>query len=279
MEGNFHFEKKDSVQKYIPAIVLVLAAIALLYFSAGDFFENKGISPTSENNAAGQGNSVASVSANQNSLELQRKTYGVPLGVFDELPAAPEDFNKMVTLMQQRGYSNYSFFSPPYYLQPEFYPSFLSNGLSYWSRPDPNYYAVAGIGFFPKSQTINLEKGKSATARFFVHAAFGVQSFQGVKLSVERQENAQGITAKILNGEEFLISPSFPKFSSGWARAVDVRIDAAENSSPGSYELKFKIAKPSPEKVDEWGKITGSRYFSTSDAGAEISHTITVNVK
>ena len=272
------------MQKYIYAIFLLAAIALLIYFFANVFLENKSPSIPQGNadektDLTDNGNSAVPAATGQVSLDIQRKSHGIPLGVFDELPEAPADFNRMVAQMQTRGYSNYSFFSPPYYLQPEFYPSFLPNGLSYWSSPDPNYYAVAGIGFFPRSQVINIEKGKSATARFFVHAAFGVQSFQGVKLSVEQQENAQGITAKILNGSEFLIYPSFPKFSSGWARAVDVRIDIPENAAPGSYELKFKIAKPSAEKVDEWGKIAGNRYFSTSDAGAEISHTIAVNVK
>ena len=283
MEGKFHFEQQNNNQKYIYAILALVAIAFLIYLFAIGFFENDNATIPQSNGTGNLDSSNADNTTQENtksvSLEIQRKSYGIPLGVFDELPTSPSDFNRMVSLMQQRGYSNYSFFSSAYYLQPEFYPSFLPNGLSYWTAPSPSHYGVAGMGFFPSTQIINIERGKSTTARFFVHAAFGVQSFQGIKLSIVRPEKFSNINAKIISPTEMLITPTFPKFSDGWARAVDVRIDASENAVSGSYELKFKIVTPSPYKIEEWSKIANERYFSTSDAGAEISHTIAVNVK
>ena len=207
MEGKFHFEQKDNKQKYIFAVLLLAAIAVLIYFFANGFFGTNNTSLPQGNAPENIGSSIidnspSAENKNSFSLEMHRKTYGIPLGIFDELPEAPTDFNRMVSLMQQRGYSNYSYFSSAYYQQPEFYPSFIPNGLSYWTSPNPNHYGVAGMGFFPSSQIINVERGKSTMARFFVHAAFGVQSFQGIKLSIVQPENS-GFDAKIiLKGEK-----------------------------------------------------------------------------
>jgi len=206
------------------------------------------------------------------------RDYGIPNGVFEELPAVPADFNKIVSLMHKNIFKNYDFFSKDYWLQPEFYPSFRQNGLEYWQKADATRYGVAGIGFFPATQAITMKRGSEKTTAFFVHAAFGARTFQGIKLKAVATGNADGLSVELLDAE-FLLGPSFPKFSSSWANRVRAKITASSEAKSGSYDLTFETVAPSAENSEKWRAESQGNYFETAKAGAEMFETITVKVE
>lgn len=208
-------------------------------------------------------------------LELQRPNYGFSPAVFEELPKPPPDFLKVAELLHNGKYSNYSFFSQNYFLQPEFFPSFKENAFSYWLKPDADYYAATGFGFYPASQQIQIMAGESKTASFFMHAGWGVQSIQGVR--IEFKNEADGIKLAILE-PEFLLTHSFPKFSKNWAKKVDAKISVEKNVVPGTYEIIFFPVNPSEQNRSKWRALYARPYFDVQSSGADLSAKILVKV-
>ena len=213
----------------------------------------------------------------ENSLSETRESYGIPENVFEELPVAPQDFEKIVSLLHENKFLNYRFFSEKYFLQPEFYPSFPENALNYWLSSSQTHYAAAGYGFYPVKQNIVVEKKSSNTIRFFVHAGYGVQSYQGIKINYALPENS-GIGIEIIE-PEFLLSPSYPKFTKNWAKEVDVKITTQENVSSGIYEIKFTVSSPSNENREKWNDEIQGKYFDAAYAGAPFAHSLIIEVK
>lgn len=211
----------------------------------------------------------------ENALLGLRKQCGIPLSAFEGLPLPPKDFSRMVSMMHSGTFTNYSFFSEGYFLQPEFYTSFPQAALPYWQNPDPRYYGAMGFGFFPAEQAIKVGKGSAAAARFFVHAGFGVETYQGVRIEASAPEDADFLKIEVRE-PEFLLGPTFPKFSENWGSAVDVKVSAAANAPAGEYRVVFSMAAPSAENSAEWAAGTGGKYFNAASAGAGISHTLLV---
>ena len=255
----------------IIAIIFIVALSYLLFFKS--FSAPTGFSLISE-----QLTGVADKNTGDGyGIEGVRKDYGIPLGVFEELSRPPSDFSKLVSLMHSNSFATYTFFGEAYYLQPEFYTSFPGSALSYWKQPSTTHYGAMGYGFFPASQRISIKKGKTVTARFFLHTGFGVQSWQGMSVkTMNENENLQVETIPMQ--QDILLGPTFPKFSREWAKAIDVKIHAPNAIRPGTYYIKFFASFPSQEKSSEW-KQKHKKYFDAAMAGAAVSHTIELEVK
>lgn len=262
--------KRAIIPATIPAliiclIIILIAGIFLVLFSENQIPEAKAISKTG----------LALNATQQNPLQEKRNNYGFSSAVFENLPAPKNDFEKLVIQLRDNGYSNYNFFSKEYFLQPEFYPSFNENAFSYWTKPDPNYYAAMGYGFYPQKQEIELKAGETTATSFFVHAGWGVQSNQGIR--IEQQGLPQGFTVKIVE-PEFLLGYSYPKFSENWAHKVQVLVFAQNNVSPGSYKIFFTAKNPSPQNSEKWKNNSGRKYFDIENSNAKFSAEITIKV-
>src|SRR3989344_3203375 len=122
--------------------ILLIAAIFVVFSILTAFFFLSQNNPTAQNELQ-----KAEEKSELSELGLQRKKYGFPIAVFEELPRAPKDFFSIVSLMHAGKYTNYAFFPQEYFLQPEFFSSFKENALSYWLSPSPTHYAAAGYGF------------------------------------------------------------------------------------------------------------------------------------
>ena len=223
-------------------------------------------------------NSVSFLSIKTDSLTAQRQTYGIPLDAFAGLPFAPADFSEKTFLTRGFAFNNYSKFSEEYYIQPEFYPSFPQNAVSYWKNPDLHYYGAIGYGFFPAGQRISLVKGESASVRFFVHSGYGVQSWQGLKIVPVNDNGNSGIEVGVLDSES-LLGPNYPVFSKEWAKSVDAVITASKDAKSGKYVLRIGVASPSDGKNSEWAEQHFGKYFNASMAGNVFYPTIEVEVQ
>jgi len=240
-------------QKIPIAIFLVLCAIAL-----GAFFL-----PGEAQQGAGKQSGTVSENPAQNPLSEQRKSYGFTPAVFSQLPSPPDDFNAVVTHYLNTGTPDESFFSKKYYLQPEFYPSFLSSGINYWSDPSPTHWAAYGYGSFPVKKSISASANKESTVTFFVHSGFGVRSYQGMALRAETDSADANLSVRLSEGE-FLLGPSFPSFESSWARPVQVNIIA---NAQGTHTIKIFAARPSQSASEEWDAIAARKNLPYFDAG------------
>ncbi|MEM0360732.1 MAG: hypothetical protein QXK06_05345 [Candidatus Diapherotrites archaeon] len=271
MAGKFAFmEKKKPEKKAIAGILIVIVAVLAVFFFVFNLNSFKKTSIESDNNNLLPGFSSSIIpesSQNSEGLMEERKAYGIPLAVFEELPVPPPDFNRIVSLMHKNLYTNYDFFSKDYYLQPEFYPSFKQNGLEYWLKPSTTHWAAYGYGYFPIKETVFVQQeGKKKTV-FFLHSGYGVRSFQGMMLKPEfLDENAKQFLEVNISEPVFLLGPSFPKFDKAWARAVFVEVFAKKNAPKKNFSVKIIIVDPPIEYAEKWKQELGSQYVDVGFA-------------
>ena len=246
-------EKKIMVVGIV-AFILV-AAIFVFFFSPQSFYP----SPNS------------SFSSFDNCENVDRAAYEVSPVVFAELPPLPRCFYSVVKKFHDHSFNDASFFSREYFLQPEFYPNFLEQGLSFWKTPDGERYGVVGFGAFPAEQTISLSPGSSKVIRVFVHSGFGVRSFQGMKLVPSFKTLAQNVSVSLDEESEkgFLLGPSFPVFNENWAKSVDVLVSADASAPTHVVELVIKSSPPSSRDEVEWEQVNSLYYSATQFVGEQ----------
>ena len=197
-----------------------------------------------------------------NLLLKQREGYGISSAVFSELPVPPKDFNKIVSLYHQGKFNDEMFFSEKYFSQPEFYPSFLANGLTYWQQPVTTHYGAYGYGSFPIKKTIVLKKGEEFKGKFFVHSGYGVRTFQGIQLNSVFDKGEEFFDV-IIKEPVFLLEPNFPKLKKGWAKDVLFDVQVKENAPEGFYSLKIFVSSPPEELSEKWSK-EHEKYFDAA---------------
>jgi len=222
-------------------------------------------------------NSSAGIALNENveknSLTELRQTYKIPLAVFEELPSAPSDFNRIVSLYHKGTFRQDMFFSEKYYLQPEFYPSFTQNGLNYWLNPSTTHRGVYGYGYFPIKRIIFIKPGEKAQVAFFLHSGYGVRTFQGMHLQpIFKKAGTEEFFDVRIKEPTFLLGPNFPKFNKSWAKAILLEVSAKEDAPKGSFAINIAVSSPPPEFNDRWKKELGNQYFNAAFASYGGSH-------
>ncbi len=169
---------------------------------------------------------VFSVDSIENCRDVNRESYSISPSVFSDLPPVPKCFGSVVSAFRDNSFSDISFFDSSYYLQPEFFPNFLSEGLHVWQSPDYTHYGAVGFGSYPSFSTVSSSQ-KSST-RFFIFSGFGVRSIQSVSLrwSFENPSDANYFSVSLddSSSRDFLLGPTFPKFHSTWVRPVTLTI-------------------------------------------------------
>ena len=184
------------------------------------------------------------------------------------LPEPPRDFNAVVTHYLNTGTPDESFFSPKYYLQPEFYPSFIGSGLGYWTAPSTTHWAAYGYGSFPVRKTVDAAVGEKSAVTFFVHSGYGVRSWQGMGFRTIVSGDGNAIIT--IAPSEILLGPSFPSFTAAWAGKITVGITP---ESAGSYNVKVFASAPLEASSQKWSadsSARGMQYFDAGFAGTEI---------
>lgn len=194
--------------------------------------------------------------SSSNLLHEQRENYGIPLSAFEELPSPPQDFNFVVSEFQKSNFSDSTFFTPAYFLQPEFFPNFALQGLRYWKESLTQHRGVYGYGVYPSDIFLAAKKGETIRTRVFVHSAYGIQSWQGIGL----REDANNAFPVSLSRSSLLLGPSFPKFSKEWVQVVDVSVSIPSNAPRGTQVLSFDLVAPPSELSEQWREKYGSQY-------------------
>ncbi len=185
----------------------------------------------------------------ENCRDVNRSPYPFPLETFDFLPSPPACLLSVSTAFSSKQYSDVSFFSPEYFLQPEFYPSFFEEGIPKWINPMSSHFGVVGFGAFPSQQTMGVSPGKTYHGRIFWHSGFGVRGFQGGKLVVSfadpSDENKLNVRLDANAQKGVILGPTFPQFNPLWVHPVDVFVSFPENMVPST--VSFWLVSENPE--------------------------------
>lgn len=216
-------------------------------------------------------------------VDLDRQAYNIPEAVFEQLPKPPKCFSSMIQAFNNSQFSDDFFFTQQFFLQPEFYPNFKEQGLSYWLNPNATHYGAIGYGAFPSEKEIKAKAGESYKARFFIHSSFGVRTFQGIRLEpeFENPENAEFV--KVIldkeSNEGFLLGPSFPKFDSEWAKAFNAEVIVSPAAPKKQIIIFLKAKNQSPEQALEWQKSRENYYNATDFVGERTAARLVIQIE
>ncbi|MFH0969879.1 MAG: hypothetical protein V1776_00230 [Candidatus Diapherotrites archaeon] len=176
---------------------------------------------------------------------LDRSSYGVSSSIFGDLPSPPKCFVSILSAFRNRSFVDLNFFDSSYYLQPEFYPNFLSEGLRVWKNPDDAHYGVVGYGSYPSHSDVRVVA--PTKVYFFVFSGFGVRSVQSVSLRVvfENPSDANYFSVSLDEdtSQDFLLGPTFPKFHPLWVHPVILTVIPLDSSSSHSATISIQTVR------------------------------------
>jgi hypothetical protein len=183
-------------------------------------------------------------------IDVNRSSYVVSPLVFANLPSPPACLISSSRAFVSRQFSDASFFSLDYFLQPEFYPTFFSEGLPKWTSPNTQTMGVIGYGAFPHYDRLIVLPGESKSIRFFFHSSFGVRSFQEGRLLIQyarpADANALIISLDANTFSGFSVGPTFPIFHPSWVKPVDLNVFRPPSSNETIW-ITLVTASPLPE--------------------------------
>lgn len=219
-----------------------------------------------------------SVDSIENCRSLSREAYAVSPTVFSSLPSPPKCFDSIISVFHAGRFSDNYFFDESYFLQPEFFPNFLSEGLRVWQNPDYTHYGAVGFGAHPFASVLSLSSQSSA--RFWMHSGFGVRSVQSVSLRWEFENpsdaNLFSISLDENSSADFLLAPNFPKFHSGWVHPVDIRVTPLSSSLPSTSVLHI-FTVPSSADFSSHPLVSLFPLFDSTDyVGGKRVYTLTI---
>lgn len=169
---------------------------------------------------------------------------------YSELPEKPNDFENIKYRIEKGHLTDICIFSERYYVQPDFYPMWGASKSAFYDNHDYSRWVVHGYGAYPATQGIvlsNLKAGESFEVCTVVRAAFGAETWQGIKLQPIENEY---FDVEILNQEfeeypnHYILEPTFPIFKDGWAKLIKFRITATQDVPVGTYNLGMNVVTP-----------------------------------
>lgn len=190
----------------------------------------------------------------RNGYRIYLDSYGYD--TFEALPEIPDDFGTIAYMIHTGKLFSFDKVTKEYYLQPEFFPLFIDNGLKFYEYHNPKYVGTYGWGTYPSEQTVYTPVGGEGKVEFFFKTGWGIETWQGINLVA--MPRCDWITAEVEN-PIFVTPPSYPEFCTeekcgeDWARKVTIkgRIDA--NVASGSKcDIELTSIAPPISKVREW---------------------------
>jgi hypothetical protein len=176
----------------------------------------------------------------------ERPIYPFSETVFQNLPPMPKDFwlKKELFSTQQIQASR---LTPEYYLQPELIPGWNWSAKRVYN--DSHTVGVYGISIYPSRFDVFMKNHtENFTISFILYTGFGVEIYQGAKLVPYHDKN---VTIKQTSpiSDTFLLTPTYPIFSSTWARIVEYEITT---SVYGESIITIMEEKPDEETDTLW---------------------------
>jgi len=191
---------------------------------------------------------------------LNRKSYGISLATFENMPPIPEDFKwvkeqvSMGTIDEKR----FNAITEEFWKQPEFYPNFVEVGLQFYRTPYTDRRNCYGYGAYPQSMgnivpQENLSVGTELYSKTWLHTGFGIVCYQGTQLIPMTSEKENEYFDVIIDPNLFLLMPTYPKFDKDWAREIRYIVKVKKAPVPkGSYSFSFVVSSPPSKQNDDW---------------------------
>ena len=168
-----------------------------------------------------------------------------------ELPPKAENWDLMVREFENF-YVDLEMYGEGFYKRPEFYGESwdLCKNIHY---KDHNYrvWGVYGHGAYPGNRKVvfmNSEVGEWISFYSFYRAGWGIETWQGIRLS---PENSRYFDIKI-EPNEFLLTPTFPKFTYNWSHKIKYTVTIKEKPPSGTYNIYIHAVNPSYDRAFDW---------------------------
>ena len=186
-------------------------------------------------------------------VEPQEVTYGLSdeENLYSELPDKPSDFHIYKREISSGRFNDLCKVDYDYYIQPEFYPRWDIIKERDYINHDYTRWGVHGYGSYPAdmgwSGVRNLKKGDVLEVCTFLQTGWNIETWQGVYLRTLSNEYFD-VQIKQQEYEEFenhfLLEPTFPEFSDGWVKRIDLIITVKQDVPKGDYKLGFDVEQP-----------------------------------
>ncbi|MFA6035559.1 MAG: hypothetical protein WC759_01220 [Candidatus Micrarchaeia archaeon] len=178
----------------------------------------------------------------------------LPAGIFSQLPKFPPDFYRVEILNTYDHLTDAELVSLPeeYWKQPEWYPGFSPAGVEIMKGAEGGIGAVYGYGAYKADIWRTAKRGENFTAVVFIHASWGVRSYQGFMMATDYNRSAfEEVSA---SPGIFLLTPTWPGFTQNWTQKVVVTGRVSENAEPGDYLVTMMANRPPEELAAQWGE-------------------------
>ena len=218
---------------------------------------------------------------------IDRSTYKIYLNkfydTFGSLPNIPKDFGVITYLVYTGRKTDFNSLDKAYYIQPEFYPLFIKNGLKFYETYDPRYVGTYGWGVYPSEQWLQAQSGAKGYFQFFFKTGWGIETWQGMNLKAV--SSCDWVTASIAD-PVFLTPPTYPIFcteqncGTDWARLKTIEFEISDSAKIGEEcTVGLTTVAPPKEIADKWGDEHRTLYVAASASLVGVGTPFTGHIK
>ncbi len=213
--------------------------------------------------------------------EFFEEKYGIEKEeeIFSHLPTISREQMEQIYALEKGNTQELNTIPREVYIQPEFYPTFQTQGINEWilAPEEPAY--KTGVAATPAEQEGTITKGETSfQTTLFVNSAWGVNNYQatGFRYTIEPQTDL-GI---VFIPQTIVLGPNFPVFTSNWAKKVTVQGFFSGEPQPGTYIIHIYPDNPDEKKLDEYQEEYGTLVNANSGfLNSEGYATIVVHVE
>jgi len=219
--------------------------------------------------------------------DVNRDTYNVFLdshgfNTFGTLPKIPSDFGEITYMIYTGKLTNLQEIKPEYYLQPEFFPLFIDNGLQFYKNYEPKYIGTYGWGVYPSEQWLSVKAKSKGQIALFFKTGWGIETWQGMNLYA--YSNCDWIKPQVEN-LPFVTPPTYPEFCTvqkcgeDWARLITINLDIGEVAVGQKCQVMLSNQAPPTDKDKEWLYKYKTDYVSASNSMVSIGVPFTAHIE
>jgi hypothetical protein len=202
---------------------------------------------------------------------------------FEALPKIPSDFGEITYMIYTGKLTVLQETKPEYYLQPEFYPLFVDNGLHrFYEQYDPKYIGTYGWGVYPSEQWLSVQSNSSGQIALFFKTGWGIETWQGINLYA--YSDCDWLTPKVEN-PVFITPPTYPEFCTkqscgeDWARLITINLDVGKANIGQKCQVMLSNQTPPTAKDKEWLYEHKTDYVSASSSMVSIGVPFTAHIE
>ena len=172
-----------------------------------------------------------------------------PINYMQNIPPKPGDWD-IIKRELGSGYIDITTLNNSYWLQPDFYPSWIV-AKKFYTHHDYSRWGVSGYGAYPGNPEITFTDTNVGTwieDSLLFKTGYGIETWQGVRLVSENNKYFD----VLIEPDEILLEPTFPIFSNNWVRILKYKITIKQTPPTGEYTIKIYQGTPSERQSKIW---------------------------